>query len=141
MLDRNVALDSLLRHHCTSMNIMRFLPVVCFLSFVGCKSDQPISRFAIPAQSHPVVSVREISTTNIYYMIDRGPGCAIFIKQSDVDSISGPLSEGKLVTVIDGHFPEPTQMPISQSMSISQVLPPLNYSRRDMSLIDDTGTK
>ena len=108
---------------------------MCFLLLVGCKSDPPISSVTIPDQNHPVVSASPVSTTNIYYMIDKGPGCAIFIKQSDIDPFFGPSSEGRLVTVIDGHFPPPTQMPVSPTISASQ------FGRRDMSLIDDTGTR
>jgi hypothetical protein len=127
--------------HYTYMNITRFLPAMLFLLFVGCKSDHTISGLVIPDQSHPVASASSISTTNIYYMIDRGPSCTIFIKQSDVDPFFGPSSQGTKVVVIDGHFPSPTQMPLSPTISVSQSLPPLNYTRRDMSLIDDTGTK
>jgi hypothetical protein len=126
------------RHHYTFMNIVRFLSAMCFLLLVGCKSDRPISSVTIPNQSHPVVSASPVSTTNIYYMIDKGPGCAIFIKQSDMDIINvllGTSSVGTKVVVVDGHFPPPTEMPISPTISVSQ------SSRRDMSLIDDTGTK
>jgi len=129
------------RHHYTFMNIMRFLPAMCFLLLVGCKSDQPISSVTIPDESHPVVSASPVSTTNYYCMIDKGPGCAIFLKQSDMDTSFGPSSEDRLVTVVDGHFPLPTQMPVSPTISASQSFPPLDYSRRDMSLINDTGTK
>ncbi len=117
------------------MNIMRFLPAMCFLLLVGCKSDHPISSVTIPDQNHPVVSASPVSTTNFYYMIDKGPGCAIFLKQSDVDASFGSSSEGRLVAVVDGHFPPPTQMPVSPTISASQA------GRHDMSLIDDTGTK
>jgi hypothetical protein len=104
------------------------------LLFVGCKSGHPISSVAIPGQGHPVASSSSIATTNIYYMIDRGTGCAFFIPQS-VYEMFPPSGEGTKVVVVDGHFPPPTQMPISPTISISQ------SGRRDMSLIDDTGTK
>jgi hypothetical protein len=139
--DRLLIRLPIIRHHYTFMNIMRFLPAMCFLLLVGCKSDHPVSSVIIPDQSHPVVSVSPISTTNTYYMIDKGPGCAIFLKQSDVDAFFGPRSEGRLVTVVDGHFPPPTQVAISPTITVSQSHPPLDYNKRDMSLIDDTGTK
>jgi hypothetical protein len=122
------------------MNIMRFLPAMCFLLLVGCKSDHPISSVAIPDQSHPVALASLVSTTNIYYMIDKGPGCAVFIRQEDWE-LFPPSSEGTKVVVVDGHFPPPTQMPISPTISASQSFSPLGYGRRDMSLIDDTGTR
>ncbi len=114
---------------------------MCFLLLVGCKSDHPISSVTIPDQNHPVVSASLVSTTNIYYMIDKGPGCAIFLKQSDVYASFWPSSEGRLVAVVDRHFSPPAQMPISPTISVSQSYPSLDYSKRDMSLIDDTGTK
>ena len=117
------------------MNIMRFLSTMCFLLLVGCKSDHPISSVNIPDQSHLAVSASSVSTTNFYYMIDKGPCCAIFLKQSDVDAIFGPSREGRLVAVVDGHFPPPTLMPVSPTIGASP------SGRRDMSLIDDTGTK
>ncbi len=120
------------------MNIMQFLPAACFLLFVGCKSDRPISSVVIPDQSHPVASASPVSTTNIYYMIDKGPGSAIFIKQSDMDMINelcGTSSEGTKVVVVDGLFPPSTHMPILPTIFVTQ------SSRRDMSLIDDTGTR
>jgi hypothetical protein len=117
------------------MNIMRFLPTMCFLLLAGCKSDHPISSVTIPDQSQLVVSASPVSTTNFYYMIDKGPGCAIFLKQSDVDTFFGTSSEGRLVAVVDGHFPPPTQMSVLPTISTSQ------SGRRDMSLINDTGTK
>lgn len=123
------------------MNIMRFLPALFFLLFVGCKSDHPISSVGVPDQCCPVTSSSSISTTNIYYMIDRGPGCAFFFKQSDYDAFFGPSSEGTRVVVVDGHFPLPTQMPIPPTISASPSYPPFDYSRRDMSLIDDAATK
>ena len=132
-----VAQFLVVRHHYIFMNIMRFLPVMCFLLLVGCKSDHPISSVTIPEQSHAVVSASPASTTNIYYMIDKGPGCAIFLKQSDVDAFFGTNSEGRLVTVVDGHFPPPTQMPISLHTLPSGSLSPFDYSRRDMTLLDD----
>jgi hypothetical protein len=123
------------------MNIMRFLLAMCFLLLVGCRSDHPTSSITIPDQIHPAVSASPVSTTNIYYMVDKGPGYTIILKQSDVDAFFGPSSEGRLVTVVDGHFPPPTQMPISPTISVSPSYPPLDYNKRDMSLIDDTGTK
>jgi len=123
------------------MNVMRFLPAMCLLLLVGCQSDHSVSGVTMPDQSHPVVSASPVSTTNIYYMIDNGPGCAIFFKQSDFGAFFGPDGEGKLVTVVDGHFPPPTQKPISPTLTGAQFCPPLNYNIRDMSLIDDTGTK
>ena len=114
------------------------------LLFVGCKSDHPISSIAIPEQIRPVASSSPTSTTNIYYMIDKGPGCAFFISQSDADEFAaffGTKPEGTKVIVVDGHFPPPTQMRIPVTISASQSVPPYDYGRRDMSLIDDTGTK
>ena len=124
------------------MNIVRFLSAMFFLLFVGCKSDHPASSIVIPEQSSLITSSSSISTTNIYYMIDEGPGRASFIKQSDMDSMNAFLGNSnallrvsRKVVVVDGHFPPPSQMPISRSISVSQ------FGRRDMSLIDDTGTK
>ncbi len=55
------------------------------------------------------------STTNIYYMIDKGPGCAYFIKQSDFKDFNAffghSIVGAKVVVVVDGHFPPPTLMP------------------------------
>lgn len=123
------------------MNIIRSLPAMCFLLLVGCKSDHPISSVAIPDRGNPAVSASPVSTTNVYYMIDRGPGVALFLLKSDVDSFFGHGSEGRLVTVVDGHFPPPTRMPISPTISDSQSYPPLNFSNRDMSLLDNRSTK
>ena len=118
------------------MNIMRFLPAMCFLLLVGCKSDHPISSVVIPDQSHPVASASPVSTTNIYYMIDKGPGSAVFIPQKYWE-LFPPLSGGTQVVVVDGNFPPPTQMPVSQSTRRDMTQP----GRRDMSLIDDTGKR
>ena len=119
---------------------MRFLPAVCFLLLVGCKSDHPISSVVIPEQSSSVASSSSISTTNIYYMTDEGPSRSSFIKQSDMDffnafvgNSNALLTISRKVVVVDGHFPPPTQMPPTISIS--------RFVRRDMSLIDDTGTK
>ena len=124
------------RHHYTLMNTTRFLPAMCFLLLVGCKSDHLISSVTIPDQSQLAVSASPVSTTNYYYMIDKGPGCAIFLPY-----VFGSSSEGRIVAVVDGHFPPPSQMPISPTISASQLFPSYDYGRRDMSLIDDTGTK
>ena len=123
------------------MNIVRLLPAMCLLLLVGCKSDRLVSSALIPAQTHTVASASQTSTTNVYYMFDKGPGCAFFIKQSDYDAFVGSSTEGKRVVVIDGHFPSPSQMPASPTVSVSQSFPPLDSSRRDMSLIDDNGTR
>ena len=120
------------------MNIMRFLPAMFFLFFVGCKSDHPISSVAIPDESRRVVSASSISTTNIYYEFDQGPGSAVFFPQDVYESIQA--TGGIKVVVIDGHFPSNGAIP-STSVSASQSFLPLGYGRRDMSLIDDTGTR
>jgi len=45
-------------------------------------------------------------------MIDEGPGCCIFDEKSDFDAFFGhSLVGAKVVVVVDGHFPPPTQMP------------------------------
>ena len=127
---------------------MRFLPVMFLapLLFMGCKSDQPISFTPVPSRADIAVTDQHptISTTNIYYMKDIGPGCAIFTSQSDAESEAaffGTKAEGTRVVVVDGHFPPPTQMPISQTTSVSPAFSPLDSSKRDLSLIDDTGTR
>ena len=114
---------------------------MCFLSLVGCKSDRPVSSVVIPAQTHTVASAGQTSTTNVYYMFDKGPGCAFFIKQSDYDAFLGSSTEGKKVVVIDGHFPPPSQMPVSPTVSVLHSFPPFDSSKRDMGLIDDTGMR
>jgi hypothetical protein len=120
------------------MKIVQFLPAMFFSVFVGCKSDHTTSSVVIPAQRSQVALSSSISTTNIYYMIDQGPGCAVFFKQSDIElmnALLGTSSKGTKVVVVDGHFPPPSQMPTSPSISVDQ------FSNRDMSLLDDTGTK
>jgi hypothetical protein len=125
------------------MNIMRFLFIIFLapLIVVGCKSDQTISFSPSPGRADLSVADQRcpISTTNVYYKIERGPGCAYFIPESDYESIGG--SGGTKVVVVDGHFPPPAEMPKPATLATAQNLPSLDYSKRDMSLIDDTGTK
>jgi hypothetical protein len=73
------------------MNTMRLLLMILApLLFMGCKSDQPITFTSVPSRADLIVTDQHptISATNIYYMIDKGPGCACFFKQSDCD---GPI--------------------------------------------------
>jgi hypothetical protein len=109
-----------------------------FLLFlVGCKSGHPVSSVAIPDEGRLVASSSSISTTNVYYKIERGPRCAIFIPQSVYEMFPRNSEDAKVV-VINGHFPPPAEM---LTKATTDTWPLLDYRRRDMSLIDDTGRK
>ena len=126
------------------MKRMRLLPAVLVAPwlFTGCQSDENVTFTSSPRL--PALAVAEqhapISTSNVYYQIDRGPGCAIFIPESEYHLFGG--GEGKRVAVVDGHFPPPAERPKQEAMAPAHDLPRFDYySRRDMSLIDDTGGK
>jgi hypothetical protein len=104
------------------------------LLLVGCKSSHEASHS--PSLTASSSTTEPYAGTNIFYQIDRGPGCAYFIRQADYEAWQ--MTGGTKVVVINGHFPPPTQPP---SMPVvTQTLPrSVDYlSRRDMSLIDDT---
>ncbi len=125
------------------MKRLRFLPAALLVSwlFTGCQSNEHITFTSSPRWPALAVADQQapISTTNVYYPIDRGPGCAIFIPESIHDFFGG--GEGKRVVVVDGHFPPPAERPKQTAMAAAHDFPWLDYSRQDMSLIDDTGGK
>ena len=94
------------------------LSVVPFL-VLGCKSG---TNQAAKGQPALISSTEPHSVTNIYYVIDKGPGRAIYIPESAYEFMHG--TGGTKVAIVNGQFPPPPEMP--NVPQIAQTLPTLD---------------
>jgi hypothetical protein len=111
------------------------LPAILLLA--GCKSEQTASSVTARVREDSLTTHQcsEVSTTNIYYKIEEGPGCSIFLTQAHVDffGADGRPVGGTQLVVMKGQFPPPAEMPQSRRGPVPLALPWLDL--RDTSLV------
>jgi hypothetical protein len=135
------------------MNLMRIFPAAFvapwFFVVVGCKTDPAIT-FSQNPSGPPVAAVAAVvaqrdsvaSATNVYYKIEGGPGCALFLPESVNADFGGNETSnvvgGTKVIVINGNFPLPNEMPQPRLSPPESAFAGPASGHRDMALLDTT---